>query len=158
MGTGTVVRTQLNLSNWEMVKQFCKYGGKKSHNWEKFLSGNERTCQLRKVLRGKVSLRKTAINTYRDYMRRNKIKMGKEENKFSMHILRFKYHAKTLRWKYLAFKLNMKKLLSILCCGYTELWDYSSQGRLSHHLENILRLSLLFLFWRFYYYFLLVEI
>lgn len=37
-------------------------------------------------------------------MSRNRIKVGKEENKFSMHILRFEDHSKTLRWKYLAPK------------------------------------------------------
>lgn len=42
-----------------------------------------------------------------------------------------------MRWKYLAPKWNMKKLLlSLLCCDYKGLWDYSGWVRLSASLRE----------------------
>lgn len=85
--------------------------------------------------------------------------MGKEENKFSIHILRFEDQGKTLIWKYSFPKWNMKRLLwPIFCCGSTGLWHYSSEGRFSaapgEHLKTISPFPL----WEILIYFLLGEI
>lgn len=51
----------------------------------------ERICQFMRGLRGKVSLRKIAVNPEEEWERK--------KIKFSMHILRFEDSGKILRWK-----------------------------------------------------------
>ena len=50
------------------------------------------------------SVFKEDVNYDRDYMKRKRLKVRKEENKFITHIVRFEDHGVTLRWKHLTHK------------------------------------------------------